>query len=96
MNPQDILKSRKTGIMQKYRQTNYIRRIYIPYADSLHLFYMQNITKITHRWTRLKTYRIRACLPQLMAGVTQRDLAERTRFQPQIQSIEVTRISSSN
>ena len=25
---QDILKSRKTWIMQKYRQTNYIRRIY--------------------------------------------------------------------
>ena len=27
-NLQYILKSRKTWIMQKYRQTNYIRRIY--------------------------------------------------------------------
>ena len=27
-NPEDISKSRKTWIMQKYRQTNYIRRIY--------------------------------------------------------------------
>ena len=40
--------------------------------------------------------RIRTCLPQLMAGVTPRDQAERTRFQPQIQPTEGTRISSSS
>ena len=69
---------------------------FIPYANSLHAIYKQNTTKITHRWTRLKTYRIRTCLPQLMADVTQRDQAKRTRFQPQIQPREGTRISSSS
>ena len=93
-NQQDIWKSRKTWIvMQKYRQTNYIRRIH-----TLRLFltwysyekYYQNnaqMDKIENR--------IRSCLTHLMAGVTQRDQAERTRSQPQIQPIEGTGISSS-